>query len=238
MKRSTVILSILLMSFLSYTYGIITVQYKIFPFEIIRSTKNLLLGSTETRSPKYLHKKSFFEIFGQDDYDIVFIGDSITEGAQWEDIFPKYKIANRGIGGDTANGILGRIDSIKSTKARKAFIMVGINDFSKGTSVENVFNDYSSIIKELQEDGFKVYVQSTILGGSKVSRRVNSSINALNEKLANLVKNDSSLTYINLNTSLSKSGLLRKSFSHDDVHLNGNGYKAWQSQIAEYVKSE
>lgn len=237
MKRSTAILSVLLFSFLSYTYGVITVQYKTFPFEVIRTVKNILIGSSDSRSPKYFHKKSFFETFGQNDYDIVFIGDSITEGAEWEDIFPDYKIANRGVGGDTTSGILERIDSVVSTKANKAFIMVGINDFSKGVSTYDVFSNYKKIVEELKKNGFKVYIQSTILAGDRVSG-LNSSIISLNKKLKDLTESDEKLTYIDLNKSLSGNGLLSEKFTQDDVHLNGSGYKAWKNTIKKYLQSE
>ena len=237
MKRSAVILSIAIISFLSFTYGVLTVQYQIFPYEIIRSTNNLVLGASDSRSPHYSHKKSFFEVFGQGDYDIVFIGDSITENAEWADLFPEYKIANRGIGGDTSSGILERIDSIKSTNADKAFIMVGINDLNRGISVNSVFENYSRVVEELQSSGFKIYIQSTILGGSRISG-VNNSIKSLNNKLKDLAGNSEGITYIDLNEHLVKSGSLSADFTQDDMHLNGSGYKAWKNSISEYVRSD
>ena len=182
----------------------------------------------------YFHKKSFFEEFGQSKYDVVFIGDSLTDSAEWEDIFPSYKIANRGIVSDTSDGILERLDSILSTKADKAFIMVGINDFSRGTSVSSVFENYEKIVNELQSSGFKVYIQSTILGGSRVSE-LNDSINELNKKLKTLAIENQDLTYIDLNNTLTKNGLLLRKFTLDDVHLNGNGYKVWKESIKKFL---
>lgn len=233
MKRNTAFFVVLIFSFLSYFYGLLTIQYQIFPFEVIRTTKNLITGNTNNTSPNYLHKKSFFETFGQKEYDIVFIGDSITDGAEWEDMFPKYKIANRGISGDTTSGILNRMDSILSTQASKAFIMVGINDFNRGDSVDTVFNNYKKIIETLKINGLKVYIQSTILGGNRVSG-LNEKINSLNSKLK-VLSEKNNLTYINLNNNLSENGLLSTAFTLDDIHLNGEGYKAWKASIKKYV---
>jgi len=113
-------------SMLSFTYGVVTVQYKVFPFEQIRSIKQTVSPSPSPRYSDYFyHKKSFFEQHGEHNYDVVFIGDSITDGAEWEDLFPSLKIANRGIGGDRTDGVLKRLDSIYSTSASRAFIMIG-----------------------------------------------------------------------------------------------------------------
>jgi len=78
---------------------------------------------------------SFYEQHGNHDYDIVFIGDSLTDSAEWEDLFPSSNIANRGIGGDRTNGVLKRMNSIYSTNASKAFIMLGINDLKFGSNI-------------------------------------------------------------------------------------------------------
>ena len=129
---------------LLFTYGMITVKYKVFPFEQLKSIKEIVSpapGQTliENPAPRYsdyhLHKKSFFEQFGGNHYDVVFIGDSIIDNAEWEELFPAVKIANRGIRGDKTDGVLNRMESIYTTSAQRAFIMIGINDLSSGKRV-------------------------------------------------------------------------------------------------------
>jgi lysophospholipase L1-like esterase len=218
---------------LSYSYGVITVQYKVFPFNEIRAVKNFISQSESRFSPKYLHRKSFFEVHGVKS-DIVMIGDSITEGAEWDEIFKNSSIVNRGIGGDTAKGILNRIDSIISTGAKKSFIMVGINDLNKGVSVDDVYSSYKFIIAELKRANITPYIQSTIYAGEKLSN-LNSSISSLNVKLEKLAKKEG-LIYIDLNEELSPDGLLKNRFTKDDVHLNGQGYWVWKKLIGQYIE--
>lgn len=107
----------------SFLYGVITVGYKIPPFDQLRAIKQLV-SSNPSYSDYFYHKISFFEQHGNHQYDVVFIGDSITDSAEWEDLFPSLKIANRGIAGDTTKGVLNRMDTIYSTNAKKAFIMI------------------------------------------------------------------------------------------------------------------
>jgi lysophospholipase L1-like esterase len=225
-------------SMLSFTYGVATVQYKIFPFEQLRAIKQIV-SPTPTPAPSYsdyfYHKKSFFEQHGEHNYDLVFIGDSITDGAEWEDLFPNLKIANRGIGGDRTDGVLKRLESIYSTSADRAFIMIGINDFNSGMSVDEVFENYKTIVSQLVEHGMKVYIQSTIFAGKRLDK-LNPKIEALNERLSLFATTKESITYIDLNAGLAKNSLLNPIYSRDDVHLNGNGYAVWKSIIRPYIQ--
>ncbi len=220
----------------SFIYGMISIQYKVFPFEQMKAIKNIVSPKPKPKYSDYFyHKKSFFEQNGTRNYDVVFIGDSITDGAEWQDLFPSMKIANRGIDGDRTDGILKRLDSIYSTSADRAFIMVGVNDFGLDMRVDEVFENYRTIVNKLSEQGMKVYIQSTIFTGKRLEER-NIKIIALNKKLELLAKQKDSITYIDLNAGLAKGSLLNPMYSRDGVHLNGEGYTAWKGIISQYVQ--
>ena len=69
--------------------------------------------ATTNLDPYYLHKKSQFEMLAQNDkYKIVMLGDSITDEGQWDELLNNSKVQNRGISGDTTDGVLDRLDSI------------------------------------------------------------------------------------------------------------------------------
>ncbi len=239
MKFSAALLITIFLSLLFYGFGIATAQYKIFPYEFIKSAKKFLIGESDSYTPPrsyyYQHRKSFFDAFGQENYDVVMIGDSITDEAEWEDLFPSLKIANRGISGDTTDGIVERIDSIVSTSANKAFIMVGLNDFQRGDSVDAVFSRYQNIVNALLDNRTTVYIQSTILGGKNVSH-LNHSITALNEQLKLFTETDSNLIYVDINRNLSHANLLNAKYSSDGIHLNAEGYQAWRESISQYMR--
>ena len=144
----------------SYIYGMMTVKYNFFPFRQLKSIKHFLYPSVKAKqvlkpsanenpshSDYFYHKKSFFDLHGGHEYDVVFIGDSITDGAEWNELFPSLKIANRGISGDRTDGVLKRMDSIYSTNAKKAFIMIGLNDLLNGAEINSVVENYNSIIE-------------------------------------------------------------------------------------------
>lgn len=163
------------------------------------------------------------------------IGDSIVEGGEWSEIFRGIRVANRGIGSDTSEDILLRMDAIFSVNAKKAFIAVGINDVFGGKDLDAILNNYAEIVRRLKNRGLDVYVQSTI----ECSRRkcgINlEKIRALNRNLKAYALAQG-INYININSGLAtkENGLLDE-YSPDGVHLFGAGYLQWSKAIEPYV---
>lgn len=234
-NRRLVIALWVIMMFL-FLYGVVTVQYKIFPFNQLKAIKQLVSPTSKTSSLDYFyHKKSSSEGQGRHQYDVVFIGDSITNRAEWGVLFPSQNIANLGLDGESTDGVLKRMDSIYATNARKAFIMIGINDFLDGAEVNDVIENYRKIINELVAQGIQTYVQSTILAGHR-NARLNKKIMALNDQLKKIANEKKSFTYIDLNASLAKGLVLDSKYSPDDIHLNGSGYAVWKDVIKGYIQ--
>ncbi len=189
--------------------------------------------ATANLDPYYLHKKSQFEMLEQNDkYKTVMIGDSITDGGLWNELLNNDLIQNRGIAGDTTDGVLDRLNSVNKN-LKQAFIMIGINDFFQEKSVDYVFSNYLKIIENLQQKGIKVYIQSTLFVGESKPAKYNEKVEALNEKLKNYAK-ENDLTFIDLNKILAPNKTLKNEFSYDDLHLNGKAYKLWTQEIKKY----
>lgn len=189
--------------------------------------------ATANLDPYYLHKKSQFEMLEQNDkYKTVMIGDSITDGGLWNELLNNDLIQNRGIAGDTTDGVLDRLNSVNKN-LKQAFIMIGINDFFQEKSVDYVFSNYLKIIENLQQKGIKVYIQSTLFVGEGKPAKYNEKVEALNEKLKNYAIQNN-LTFIDLNKILAPNKTLKNDFSYDELHLNGKAYKLWTQEIKKY----
>ena len=78
----------------------------------------------------YVQRASLFSKLPITSKDIVFIGNSITNGAEWSELFPEKKVKNRGISGDTPEGVYDRLDPVVKGKPAKIFILIGVNDIS------------------------------------------------------------------------------------------------------------
>lgn len=222
-----------------FLYGLAVGHYHIFPFEQVQTAKNFISKSDYTTSfiktPSYLHKTTFFEINHRDEYDVVFVGDSITAGSDWNDIFTDISSANRGISGDTTAGVLNRMNTITNTKAKQAFIMIGTNDIMTNGDINVIFDNYVKILNEIQSKNIKPIVQSTLLTYNKPPSQ-NSTINQLNARLRDYCS-EKGITYVDLNEHLSANGELDNKYSSDGLHLNGQGYAVWSKVISKYINN-
>ena len=214
------------MTFCVFAWGVYVGVYKAFPYDLVYELRQFVkLSPLANERNGESRRISQFE-FVNSKPDVVLIGDSITEGAIWNEFFPKYRLLNRGIGGDKASDIQQRINSIVSVEPKYAFIMVGINDIYENISVEDIFGNYAEIVRKLQEKDVDVVIQSTIQCElSKCGQKRVSKVNELNALLsAFALKND--IQYLNLGKLADDRGL-DASFTTDGVHLNMEGYGTW-----------
>ena len=83
---------------------------------------------------------------------IIFIGDSITDMYSLDDHYADLSLAayNRGIGGDTTDGVLNRLQvSIFDLKPSSVVLMIGTNDVNAGLSEEKILSNYSEILGKI-----------------------------------------------------------------------------------------
>ncbi|PUE64493.1 GDSL-type esterase/lipase family protein [Arcobacter caeni] len=184
--------------------------------------------------PYYKHKKSQFEMLAQNDkYKVVMLGDSITDEGEWAELLDSRLIQNRGISGDTTDGVLQRLDSINKS-VKQVFIMIGVNDIMRGKSVDEIFTNYQKIVQILKEKDIKVYIQSTLYVGEKRAENFNIKVENLNTKLKQFASHNN-LIFIDLNKILSSNKMLKHEFTSDDLHINGKAYVLWADEIKKYI---
>src|SRR5690606_18870686 len=109
-------------------------------------------------------KKSFAESLPVEKDAIVFFGNSITDGAQWAEVFQSPKVLSRGFSGDITAGVLNRLQDIVQRKPAKLFLLIGTNDLARGISADSILKnillmaDYS----RQESPSTKFYVQSIL----------------------------------------------------------------------------
>jgi hypothetical protein len=104
--------------------------------------------------------KQFLKVVEKGQGDVIFIGDSITQGWEgkaakkiWDENFGPYKPVNLGIGGDQTGHVIWRITEgkeIEPLKPKLAVIMIGTNN-TGGHSAEQIAGGIKAIIDELQK---------------------------------------------------------------------------------------
>jgi lysophospholipase L1-like esterase len=175
-------------------------------------------------------------------FEIIMLGDSITEGGNWEQLLNGVDVANYGIGGDTTAGLLYRLSDVYMAKPKKVFLMIGINDLSAGISVDKIVENIEKIITSLKENEIDVVLQSTLYVAKDAIMRnnweeINNNVTILNGKLIELA-NQYKLYYLDLNKVLSKDKMLDRKYTKDGVHLLNNGYEEWKKIIILIINNE
>ena len=183
--------------------------------------------------PYYKHRKSQFDVLSQNEkYKTIMLGDSITDEGSWDELLNNDTIQNRGISGDTTDGVLDRLNSVNKN-IKQVFIMIGVNDIMRGREVDEIFANYLKIIKTFKEKNIKVHIQSTLYIGETRKSNFNPKVEELNKRLEKYAS-ENQITFINLNPIFAPQKVLKKEFTFDDLHLNGTAYKLWAEQIRKY----
>ncbi|HEY5510557.1 MAG TPA: GDSL-type esterase/lipase family protein [Prolixibacteraceae bacterium] len=191
----------------------------------------------------YDQRKSLFEILPDTKNEIIFLGNSITDGSEWSELLGNPRAKNRGISGDTSEGVLFRLYQVTRVQPAKVFLLIGINDLSKNISPDTVYVNICKIVSTIRTKSpkTKVYVQSILpvnntfkTFASHTSRTPQ--VKDLNERLRTICPRLGA-TYVDLFRELKNPNddLLNPMYTNDGLHLLGEGYKAWLRVIQKYL---
>lgn len=188
----------------------------------------------------YDQKLSMFEMMPDQDKEVVWMGDSITDGAEWSELFPGLHTLNRGISSDNTFGLLYRIGEVTKRKPTKLFLLIGINDIARNIPNEVILRNYVKLIDsvQMQSPYTKIFIQ-TILPTNNVFTQFKNHQNKTEQiaEVNNLLKimcQQRGLQLVDLFTAMSDAdGMLDKRFTNDGLHLTGAGYQRWKQFLLE-----
>ncbi|PIW68907.1 MAG: GDSL family lipase [Ignavibacteriales bacterium CG12_big_fil_rev_8_21_14_0_65_30_8] len=189
-------------------------------------------SSIYLQNPNYVIQTELYNVYRMKRAKIVMLGNSITHGANWNELLNRNDVVERGISGDYTSGFLKRLEYIYNLKPKVCFIMGGINDLFYGKEVDEVFNNITKIIDTLNTHKISIVIQSTlhVKNGSSFLDTINERVKSLNILLKEFASKNK-IIFLDLNTHLSKDHHLIENYSIDGVHLSAKGYKIWSSSI-------
>jgi len=165
--------------------------------------------------------------------DTVFLGDSITYGGRWNELFPNASTRQRGIDGDTTTGVLARLTPIAEARPGQVFLLIGTNDLFFGVPEAEIIANIVTIIDRIHTASPEtdIFVQSVLPRAARYQERIES----LNAKLEEAIAEKA--TCINLYPLfLDDAGTsIDNVLSNDELHLLGPGYLIWRDAIAGLV---
>ena len=186
----------------------------------------------------------FLEIAKKGGIDLLFLGDSITDGWRgkngkkaWDEHFEPLKAANFGIGGDRTEHVLWRVKNgeLEGITPKLAVLMIGTNNGKD--SAEDVAAGITAIVKEVRAKSAatKVLLLGIFPRGEKpnAGREKNDKVNEIVAKLDD--KKD--VKYLDIGAKfLAEDKTISKEIMPDSLHLSEKGYQIWAEAILPTVK--
>ena len=166
--------------------------------------------------------------------DVVFMGNSITEG--WVKSHPEFFSENnytgRGISGQTTSQMLLRFQNdVIALKPRLVVINAGTNDIAENTGIYNpdfTFNNIKAMADIAKSNGIKVIIASVLPAAAFPWRKeitdAPQKVDALNSKLKQYAQS-SKLIFADYNTAMRDAkGGMREGLAKDGIHPTPAGY--------------
>ena len=194
-----------------------------YPFLKLFILPCLLTGCSDNRDYAVIYQEKCKKFDSQNikdfNCDIDFVGDSITEGYDVKRFYKEYKVANRGISGDTTDMLLTRMEvSAFNLEPKIINLMIGTNN------LDTCMNNYEAILQGFGEHlpNTKVVVVSILpRRGEDLCTKIEEN-NIEIEKLSTKYSN----TYVNLYTLfITDDYKVNESLFKDGLHPNKKGYQ-------------
>lgn len=166
--------------------------------------------------------------------DVVFLGDSLTDGCDLNKYYPLYTTVNRGISGDTTDGLLNRLKvSAYDVEPTGVVLLIGVNDISRGVKPNDLSDNYEKIITGLKEnlpDTIIIWCSMTALGGK--SAKYNDTVIICNQKIK-LLAEKHGCVFVDLFTPLCdvETREIKEEYTVDGTHLTDAGYQVVSREV-------
>ena len=180
------------------------------------------------------------------DYDIEFIGDSITQGWEragsnvWQHYYSPRKCINMGVSGDRTQHVLWRFENgqLDGIKARVAVVMIGTNNSNNQDNTEaEILEGVTAIVQQIRtrQPDTKIILLSIFPRGKTFSPQ-RGKILQVNQALARL-DDGSHIFYFDLGSQfIENDGSISRSIMPDYLHPNEAGYRIWANAMEPKLK--
>ena len=220
-----------------------TVMKRLIPAVVMTVLAVGVAWAQDTKYDAYYYRRAtLFDKLPIKSSDIVFLGNSLTDGAEWNELLDNRHIKNRGIVGDIVQGYIDRLDPILRGKPKKIFIMGGVNDISHDVDADSIARVTEKLIVMIKQGSprTKIYLQSLLPFNNDVRmwkllknrEHVVREANVLLEKVAAR----QGVTWINLYPLMvDGDGKLKREYTNDGLHLMGEAYVVWRDMLKKYI---
>lgn len=160
---------------------------------------------------------------------VLFLGDSITEGAPLTTMFPGLNLRNQGISWDTSDGVLLRLNQVTRHAPERIFLLIGTNDTNYTDDPSRIAGNIEIIADRLHEalPETELYVVSVLPRNAPN----NALVPAVNAQVS-AAADGADFVYLDLASAMrAPNGEMLPELSYDNLHLNVQGYAVWEKVL-------
>lgn len=171
--------------------------------------------------------------------DLLFVGDSITEGWNqeiWNKSFGSWKAANFGIGGDHTGNVLWRLDNGHADKLHPKLVVltIGVNNFFHcGAGPDDVFEGVRAVVKKLRAlyPDARILLNAVLPYEQSAQSPKRQQIIELNRKISTLGDGKSIIFKDYGARFLLQNGDMSPEVMADFLHPTPKGYQIWSDAM-------
>lgn len=181
----------------------------------------------------FTHRLEHFKSLEIPQEATVFLGDSLIELGNWDELFSEEKVYNRGISGLGIEGLVELLEEGIVPSSSHIYVLVGINNFWRKEDFDSIEEKIVVLLRKIKEANYREVTiigllptfQTDLLQRTAELKRINEVI----ERLSSILK----FKYLDVSSFLvdESAKYLKKSYSSDGVHLNGRGYLQMKKAI-------
>ena len=184
------------------------------------------------------------------DYDLEFIGDSITQGWEsggktvWQEFYGQRKVINFGVSGDRTQHVLWRFENgqLDGIKARVAVVMIGTNNSNNNTNKDDptpadILEGVTAIVQQIRtrQPDTKVLLLG-IFPRAKTFSPQRGQILQVNQALARL-DDGKHVFFLDIGSQfIENDGSISTGMMRDALHPGEAGYKVWANAMEPKLK--
>lgn len=185
--------------------------------------------------------------------NIVFLGDSLTQGFKLNTFFPGLPVLNRGIVSDGVadfpngknpwRGVNQRLkESVFDCNPSHVFFTIGTNDVGSGIGMDYWFKEYTEVLDKIRAwfPDVKIVIMTCPPSGPPYKRveTLNPKIVEWNTRIREYAKTQN-FRVIDLHALLaSPEGVLPPDLTRDGLHFNQTGYERWAEKVKEILRED
>ena len=177
--------------------------------------------------------------------DLLFVGDSITDGWNdevWQEYFAKYNPANFGIGGDHTANVLWRLQhgDVGNLHPKAIVLLIGVNNFGHlNETPEKVFPGVKAVVQQLRLafPTAKILLNAVFPYEHPADSPKRAEVKQLNKMIATLDDNKYVFFKDYGHLFLEKDGSISKEIMGDYLHPTRKGDEIWAKAMMPTLKA-